>query len=76
MFEEDDIDDGDLYIKLPMDINPSRIKIGAAQKDGNFVVTVNVSGPFTDEEQEVIDGLIEAIEEEDGKDKKYMRSLN
>jgi len=76
MIDEEDDDDRDLSIRLPMDIDPSRIKIEASQEDGNFVVKINILGPFSEEEQEVIDGLCEAIDESEGEDKEYMRSLN
>ncbi|HUU88960.1 MAG TPA: hypothetical protein VMX17_14590 [Candidatus Glassbacteria bacterium] len=76
MINDNDDDDRDLSIRLPLDLDPSRIKIEALQEDGNFVVKVNVLGPFNKEEQEVIDGLCEAIDEADGEDTEYMRSLN
>jgi len=79
--DDDDDDDRDLSIRLPMDIDPSRIRIEALQENETFIIKVNVSGPFSEEEQETIDGLCEAIDnEEDKKENKedtdYMRSLN
>jgi len=75
MIDEED-NEQDLFIKLPMDIDPSRIKIFAEKEKGKFIITVNVAGPFTKDEENTIDGLCEAIEESHGEDLDYLRSLN